>query len=252
MRALVTGSNSGLGFHTAIALAKESYQVVLAVRSEGRGQAAAARIRSMIPASHIEVSLLDLSSLKSVRRFVDGQSNQKWNLLINNAGAKVERPFKTTEDGFEWHTGVNHFGHFALTAGLWPLRAKAARVVTVSSIVARGARLSPSSMARETFDEGKAYADSKFLNLMFAFNLARLIGEAVLASISVAAHPGFARAEPYGTKLTRLAEVLFAQSAEQGAASILRATMGSNGEYFAPKNFQVWGRRPWFVDRSKR
>lgn len=241
MRALVTGSNSGLGFHTAVALAKENYQLVLAVRSEDRGEAAAARIRSMIPDSQIEVSLLDLSSLNSVRNFVERQSNQEWNLLINNAGAKVERPFKTTEDGFEWHTGVNHFGHFALTAGLWPLRAKDARVVTVSSVVATGARLSHSSIARETFDESKAYADSKFLNLLFAFDLARRIGEADLTSISVAAHPGFARAEPYGTKLTRVAELLFAQKVERGAASIVRATKGSNGDYFAPKNFQLWG-----------
>jgi len=241
MRALVTGSNSGLGFHTAVALAKENYQLVLAVRSEARGQAAAARIRSLIPGSHIEVSLLDLSSLNSVRNFVERQGNQEWNLLINNAGAKVQRPFKTTEDGFEWHTGVNHFGHFALTAGLWPFRAAAARVVTVSSVVATGAKLSPSSIARETFDEGKAYADSKFLNLLFAFNLARLIDEAGHTAVSVAAHPGFARAEPYGTKLTRVAELLLAQTAEQGAASIVRATNGSNGDYFAPKNFQLWG-----------
>lgn len=241
MRALVTGSNSGLGFHTAVALAKENYQVVLAVRSEGRGQAAAERIRSLIPGSHVEVALLDLCSLNSVRRFVEGQSVQDWNLLINNAGAKVERPFKTTEDGFEWHTGVNHYGHFALTAGLWPMRAKAARVVTVSSVVATGATLSPSSSAVETFDESKAYADSKFLNLLFAFNLARLIDEADQSTRSVAAHPGFARAEPYGTKLTRVAERLFAQTAEQGAASIVRATTGSNGDYFAPKNFQLWG-----------
>lgn len=214
---------------------------MLAVRSEGRGQAAAERIRSMIPGSHVEVAILDLCSLNSVRRFVEGQNKQRWDVLINNAGAKVQRPFKTTEDGFEWHAGVNHFGHFALTAGLWPMRADAARVVTVSSVVATRAKLSPTSISRESFDEGKAYADSKFLNLLFAFNLARLIGEADQSTRSVAAHPGFARAEPYGTKITRVAELLFAQTAEQGAASIVRATTGSNGDYFAPKNFQLWG-----------
>ena len=241
MRALVTGSNSGLGFHTAAALARANYRVVLAVRSESRGEAAATKIRSMIPGSHIEVARLDLSSLESVRCFVQGQSKQQWDVLINNAGAKVERPFKTTEDGFEWHTGVNHFGHFALTAGLWPMRAMAARVVTVSSVVATRAKLNPKSIARETFDEGKAYEDSKFLNLLFAFNLARLIDETGLTSISVAAHPGFARAEPYGTRITRVAELLFAQTAEQGAASLVRAASGLNGEYFAPRTLQLWG-----------
>ncbi|MEY3888974.1 MAG: hypothetical protein RI931_96 [Actinomycetota bacterium] len=241
MRALVTGSNSGLGFHTAVALAQDNYAVVLAVRSESRGNAAAKRIRAIVPGSHIEVAHLDLSSLKSVQQFVAGQNTAQWSLLINNAGAKIERPFKPTEDGFEWHTGVNHLGHFALTAGLWPSRAKAARVVTVSSIVATRAKLSPTSIAPETFDEGKAYADSKFLNLLFAFNLARLIDEAGISAVSVAAHPGFARAEPYGTKITRAAELLLAQTAKRGAENIVRASSGSNGEYFAPRIFQLWG-----------
>ncbi len=241
MRALVTGSNSGLGFNTAVALAKANYQVVLAVRSPSKGQAAAERIRSMIPGSRIEFAHLDLSSANSVRQFVADQNSTQWSLLVNNAGAKVERPFKATEEGFEWHTGVNHFGHFALTTGLWPSRTEEARVVTVSSIVATRATLAPSSIAPDTFEEGKAYADSKFLNLLFAFNLSRLIDEAGLKASSVAAHPGFARAEPYGTKFTRVAELLLAQTAEQGAASIVRATNGSNGDYFAPQNFQLWG-----------
>lgn len=242
MRALVTGSNSGLGFHTAASLARANYRVVLAVRSTSRGAAAAQKIRSMIPGCEIEVAKLDLSCLGSVRQFVADQESKQWNLLVNNAGAKIEHPFKSTEDGFEWHLGVNHFGHFALTAGLWPSRSESARVVTVSSVVATNATLQAENVAAQTFDKGKAYADSKLLNLLFACNLARLIDGAGLTASSVAAHPGFARAEPYGNKLTRVAELLLAQSAKQGAENILRATKGSNGQYFAPSIFRLWGK----------
>lgn len=242
MRAIITGSNAGLGFHTASALAMANVEVVLAVRSLARGNAAKTRILATHPLARVEVARLDLSSLQSVRNFVADQGLRHWNLLINNAGAKIERPYKETEEGFEWHTGVNHLGHFALAAGLWPSRAENAKVVTVSSVVAGRATLESSSIAKLTFNESRAYEDSKLLNLLFATNLARLISEAGLTSASIAAHPGFSRAQPYGTRLTRLAEIFLAQPATAGAQSILRATAGRNGDYFAPRVLQLWGK----------
>ena len=241
MRAIVTGSNSGLGFHTAAALAKKNYSVVLAVRSEARGALAASQLMSRVPGCDVTVAKLDLSSFQSIEQFVEDQGAQEWDLLVNNAGAKIERPFKTTQDGFEWHIGVNHLGHFALTAGLWGLRARHARVVTVSSIVARGARLLAENSLESSFHESRAYADSKLLNLMFAQQLSRAIDGAGISAASVAAHPGFARAEPYGTKLTRAAEYVLAQPASKGAESIIEACSGKNGDYFAPRVFQLWG-----------
>lgn len=229
-------------------LARENHEIVLAVRSLHRGEVALRAIKSQHPEAIIEVAELDLSSLNSVRQFVADQGSKKWNLLLNNAGAKIVRPFKLTEDQFEWHTGVNHFGHFALTAGLWPSRATGAKVIVVSSVVAARARLHPASVSEVTFDEGKAYADSKLMNLLFATNLARLIDAAGVDASSVAVHPGFARAEPYGTKLTRLAERALAQSAKLGAQSIIAATKGLNGEYYAPGILQLWG-KPKLVSR---
>lgn len=241
MRAIITGSNSGLGFHTAVAFAKKNIEIVLAVRSLSRGNAAAHKIRAANPTACIEVSELDLSSLDSVARFVAGQESKGWDLLVNNAGAKIQRPFKQTREGFEWHTGVNHLGHFALTAGLWPARVDGAKVISVSSIVAKSATLNPESISRNTFDEGKAYADSKLLNLLFARNLSRLIDEKGLRASSIAAHPGFARAEPYGSIFTRIAEACFAQTAKRGAESIIQSAARSNGDYLAPRILQLWG-----------
>ena len=241
MRAIITGSNSGLGLHTATELAKQGYEVVLAVRSAERGALAAEQIRSRIPAASIDIRNLDLSSLASVQAFAESQASKPWNILINNAGAKIERPYKTTDDGFEWHQGVNHLGHFALTAGLWPARASGAKIVTVSSIVARGATLEQASSLPATFNEGRAYADSKLLNLLFAMNLARLIQESGVEASSMCAHPGFARAEPYGTALTRVAELALAQTAQQGSRCTIDALNRFNGSYVGPRIFELWG-----------
>ena len=241
MRAIITGSNSGLGFQTAVALAKDRCEIVLAVRSVSKGNDAAAIIRAINPAVQIEVAKLDLSSLQSIEQFVEGQNGASWDVLVNNAGAKIERPFKQTKEGHEWHKGVNYLGHFALTARLWASHCEGAAVVTVSSIVANRANLEPANLAVESFHEGRAYADSKLLNLLFARNLSRLIDEAGISASSIAAHPGFARAEPYGTKLTRVAEILLAQNARRGAESIIRATTQTNGTYLAPRFLQLWG-----------
>ena len=62
------------------------------------------------------------------------KNETKLDLLINNAGLMAIDE-ATTEDGFEMQLGVNHLGHFALTAQLFPLLAstEGARVVSMSS-----------------------------------------------------------------------------------------------------------------------
>src|SRR3954447_13071463 len=106
--AIVTGANSGIGRSAAGAIARAGARVVLAVRDEEKGRAAAATM-----SGDVEVRALDLASLESVRAFAaawDGDIE----LLINNAGVMVP-PFSRTAEGFELQFGTNHLGHFALT-----------------------------------------------------------------------------------------------------------------------------------------
>lgn len=65
--AVVTGANTGLGYVTATVLAARGARVVLAVRSEEKGEQAAARITVRIPRADVTVQRLDLASLESVR-----------------------------------------------------------------------------------------------------------------------------------------------------------------------------------------
>src|SRR5271155_1576997 len=110
-RAVVTGANSGLGFHTALQLALHGAQVVLACRNAARGEDAAQTIRSRAPQARLEVAVLDLADLASVRRFATTYNNAHGGLeiLVNNAGV-MAIPYKRTVDGFEMQFGTNHLG----------------------------------------------------------------------------------------------------------------------------------------------
>src|SRR3954463_10317300 len=131
--AVVTGANSGLGFHTSLGLARGGARVVMACRSRERGEEALARGRDKVPDAPVELRELDLADLSSVRSFADGME-EPIDLLVNNAGV-MALPRRETADGFEMQFGTNHLGHFALTGLLLPrlLADGGGRVVTVSS-----------------------------------------------------------------------------------------------------------------------
>ena len=115
--AIVTGSNTGLGYETALVLADRGARVVLAVRDTEKGKAAAARIVGASPRADVTVQPLDLGSLQSIRTAAEElkAAYPRIDLLINNAGVMYASPRQTTKDGFELQFGTNHLGHFALT-----------------------------------------------------------------------------------------------------------------------------------------
>src|SRR2546423_13613808 len=74
--AVVTGGNSGIGYHTAVELARHGARVVVASRSGDKGRAAVKQIKDTTSgAAVVEWARLDLANLSSVRDFpahVDG------------------------------------------------------------------------------------------------------------------------------------------------------------------------------------
>jgi NAD(P)-dependent dehydrogenase (short-subunit alcohol dehydrogenase family) len=189
-RAIVTGANSGIGYHTALQLAAHGATVVLACRSAERGAAALERVRTAAPDSDVSVGSLDLADLSSVRAFAEAQRGAPLHVLVNNAGV-MALPKQTTVDGFEAQFGINHLGHFALTSMLLPglLAAGDARVVTVTSMVAWLGRIHFDDLQGERrYRRWAAYTQAKLANLIFAKELDRRVP----GIVSVAAHPGYA------------------------------------------------------------
>jgi NAD(P)-dependent dehydrogenase (short-subunit alcohol dehydrogenase family) len=233
--AIVTGANSGLGLATARELARAGAAVTLACRDAGKGEAAAERIRATVPGPALEVGVVDLADLGSVRDFAArvADAHERLDLLINNAGI-MAAPRRLTRDGFESQFGTNHLGHFALTGLLLPalLNASAPRVVTVSSHLHRRGTMNFDDLQGERkYSRWGAYGQSKLANLMFCFELQRRAAAAGSALLSLAAHPGYAAtnlqfAAPdrfYEKAYMWIGNRLFAQSADMGALPMLYA-----------------------------
>ncbi|HET6817030.1 MAG TPA: oxidoreductase, partial [Mycobacteriales bacterium] len=194
--AVVTGTNSGLGFVTARELARAGATVVMTSRDAERGEAARLRVLAAVPKADVRLEALDLASLASVRDFVTRVSAayDGIDLLVNNAGV-MAIPRATTADGFEMQLGTNHLGHFALTGLLLPslLARTGSRVVTVSSTAHKiGSIDFDDLLGEKRYWSWGAYAQSKLANLLFAYELQRRLDAAGASTISVAAHPGYA------------------------------------------------------------
>lgn len=252
--ALVTGANAGLGFEIASGLAGRGARVLLACRNAAKADAACALLRARHPAADLRVVPLDLGSLASVRAAADDvlAHETRLDLLANNAGL-MALDHARTEDGFEMQFGVNHLGHFALTADLWPLltRTSGARVVTMSSQGHRGGRfhLDDPMFEHRAYRRWPAYFQSKLANLLFTAALDTRVRAAGIDVAALAAHPGGSRTDlgVEGTALTNRAlrlSTLATQSAAAGAAPFLRAATdpdAPSGAYYGPR-WGMWGR----------
>jgi NAD(P)-dependent dehydrogenase (short-subunit alcohol dehydrogenase family) len=257
--AIVTGSNSGIGYEAALQLAGHGARTILACRDTSRATTAADRIKSVFPSSSVEVLPLDLSSLASVRAFSEAvhANVSRVDILVNNAGV-MALPRRATADGFEMQFGTNHLGHFALTGLLLDLviASGAGRIVTLSSIMAWGGWLHFDDLQGvKRYSKWGAYNQSKLANLMFAFELQRRLTNRALPVLSAACHPGYAATNlqqaTTSTKRTALGAFVFglgnrilAQSAAKGALPTLYAATSRDikgGEYIGPRVLEMWG-----------
>ncbi|SDS82042.1 oxidoreductase [Actinoplanes derwentensis] len=248
--AVVTGANSGLGLVTATELARRGTRVVLAVRNVAAGQEVARRI-----GGDTEVRELDLASQASVRTFAEKLTadHPTVDLLINNAGAVLLGPRRTSVDGFELMLATNMLGHFALTGLLLPHVTE--RVVNLSSVTHKPAKLNFDDLMYERNYRGNsAYGRSKLASTVFGIELDRRLRAANSPVISVLAHPGMTRTnltprawEHLGRRGRIIARLglLATQPLEQGTQPQLRAATGhgvKGGQFFGPRGpFELFG-----------
>lgn len=115
---VITGASSGLGLATAKALAESGkWDVIMACRDFLKAERAAKA--AGISKENYTVMHLDLSSLDSVRQFVENfkRSGRPLDVLVCNAAIyqpTAKEPTFTAE-GFELSVGTNHLGHFLLS-----------------------------------------------------------------------------------------------------------------------------------------
>lgn len=192
--AVVTGASDGIGSVIATRLAQAGADVIMPVRSQGKGDAAVQRIRAAVDGARVSTRSLDLSSLESVAALGATLTTEgrPINILINNAGVMRPPARQVTRDGFELQWGTNHLGHFALTLGLLPLlREGFARVTHQTSIAARKGTMNWDDLNyEENYDVMEAYTGSKIAVGLFARELearSRTNGWGISSNLS---HPG--------------------------------------------------------------
>ena len=252
--ALVTGATGGLGYETALGLARLGARVILAGRNDPKGSAALARIRQAVPGAKVGFERLDLASLASIAALAAklGDGPDALDILVNNAGVMAPARRQTTADGFEMQFGTNYLGHFALTARLMPVLLRSrpeARVVSLASLAHRLGRIDFDDLeAEQSYEPWVAYRQSKLAMLIFARELQQRANRHDWAVRSIAAHPGWALTDiidngpgrsqnPLKTMLMNLVFRLRGQSAEAGALPILFAATAPEAEpggYYGP------------------
>lgn len=248
--AVITGpSVGGIGFHTALELARRGAHVVLAGRSRGKLEAASAAIAAEVSGARVTLTSLDLTSFAAVRRAAEAITELgPLDLLVNNAGVMATPPRRTAE-GLELQIGTNHYGPFLLTGLVLPQveAAPAGRVVTVASLAHTWSRTPPLGDPRGStgrYLRWLTYSKTKLANLLFAYELDRRLRASGSTVSALAAHPGLARTHlitgskafgPLSAPLT-LAYGLISQNAAGGALPSLMAATAElpGGTYLGP------------------
>ena len=259
---VITGANSGLGFQTALSLAKKNATIIMACRNKEKAEKSMENILQLAPSAKLKFVALDLANLSSIRQFANVVLSDyaQLDLLINNAGIGGIS-YGVTSDGFEKNFGTNHLGHFVLTGLLFELlkQTDKSRVVTVSSEFNRlgKSNFEDLNYKKNKYSKWEAYGRSKLANALFGFELDRRVKMAGYGVKSVVVHPGYSNTnlqqrgpeldgKPFEAKLLWFTNTVIAQSEQMGALPTLYAATGldlNGGEYIGPRVLR-WRGRP--------
>jgi NAD(P)-dependent dehydrogenase (short-subunit alcohol dehydrogenase family) len=250
--ALVTGANSGIGYETVRALSDHGAHVVMACRNQEKARKARDRLEGELTRSSLELLPLDVSDLDSVRRAAGAflSAHARLDVLVNNAGV-MGTPYRLTPDGFELQMATNHLGHFAFTGLLLDriVTTERSRVVTVSSHMHHLGRLQIEDVGNPSpRNTWVTYGTTKLANLLFTQELSRRLAGAGLATLAVAAHPGWTQSNltSNGTALSdsrvrrtlgRAVSSTLGQTTATGALPVLCAATSPavhSGQYVGP------------------
>ena len=259
--AIVTGANNGIGFETALGMAKAGYQTVLACRNLDKAASARKEMIKKLPQAKLEVMQLDLSDFASVRAFA-GNFRAKFShldVLINNAGVLLYSP-QFNSDGIELQFATNHLGHFLLTALLFDLIPDdpSSRIVHLSSLAHKGSHIHFDDLSCGG-NGGTAYGQSKLACLMFGDELDSRLRTAGCKIKSITAHPGgtdsglfdeMSRGQYYFFKV--LSPFILHSNASAAKPSLFAALdhEAEGGKYYGPKGFKEFRGRVGVAHRD--
>ncbi len=264
----ITGTTSGTGFICAREVAKKGATVILLNRESERARNSFQQLQEAVPDGNFDSVVCDLQDFQSVRAAAETIKSRYNTIdaLVNNAGVMALKD-EATKDGYDVQIQTNCISHFLLTSELFPLlrNSNEGRIVNHTSM----ARLGP-PLEERYFDKNGGnlggdgteeqnlsfqgprwarYHQTKLANCAFTYGLKQKLEEQNITHvIPLLAHPGLALTNLQVTTaadggMDNKADFMnMAQSAEDGAAGIIRATMDPNakaGDFFGPSG-QGW------------
>lgn len=261
----ITGTTSGTGFICAREVAQKGATVILLNRESSRAQQSLAQLQEAVPGATFDAVVCDLQNFASVREAAEAikAKYEVIDVLVNNAGVMALKDQATT-DGYDVQMQTNVISHFLLTKELFPLlkNSTAARIVNHTSGARRGAPLSMEYFEQKGGDLGgdgteeennsfqgprwERYHQTKLANCCFTYGLQQKLEAAGITHVMpLLAHPGLALTQ---LQVTTAATggmdnnspfMQQAQSAEDGATGIIRASMdptSTSGNFYGPSS----------------
>ncbi len=173
---LITGGTGGIGYQSALALARSGARVIVTGRNRANGEAAVAALKQSSGNPNVELLLGDLSTQAGVRSLVDQftQRVARLDVLINNAGL-AESQRRLTVDGVEAMFAVNVIAPWLLTQRLMePLKASGAgRVVNVTGGEVKGPIDLANLQAERSFAGLSTYSHTKLIMMAMMYEFAQ-------------------------------------------------------------------------------
>ncbi|KAL4783726.1 NAD(P)-binding protein [Aspergillus varians] len=261
---IVTGANTGLGFECSKQLLKLGLsRLIIAVRSEAKGEAAKQQLLRDSSEVRVDVWLLDLASYDSILAFVERTKTlDRLDVVVNNAGIS-KRDFATNANtGHEESVQINFLSTALLTILLIPvLRAKntpqrPGRISIVTSDTPGWAKFKEqdtrpllAGFDDKAFFSDDRYPTSKLLGHFFIHELAKRVPSSVV--VINAPNPGLCKSglvrEYRGTLIGfvfAIIEAILARKPAVGARALTDAAVNhgpeSHGQYIEDGKLAAW------------
>lgn len=228
MYILITGGTSGLGFYTALTLAEDQDNKILLIGSNKvKGVKAVEEIIKKTKNKKIKYLEGDLSSIKQISMIAKNLIKEKFDILINNAGALYFSRMESVEK-IEKTFALNHLSYFALTNLLLQNKniKRGGRIINVASGAHKGIDIDFEDLeTKKNYNGWFVYKKSKLCNILFTRKLSKFTSD---KNITVnCLHPGFVKTE-FGKNnsgilglIIKLLMNLFAIKLEEGAKTII-------------------------------
>lgn len=255
---LITGANTGTGFQAARILLSKGANVVMLNRSIDKTKIAINELKKEFGENiNIDFILTDLSNMESIHKASKEILSSFKNIeaLICNAAIAQIAKQEFTNDGFESHLGVNHYGHFLLCGLLFNrINESYGRIVVVAS---EGYKMGKKTIQFEDMNWNKnyhsnyTYCHSKLAQMLFAYELQRKIKEKNKNLKVYVCHPGASNTSLIRENASFSTKIIFkimvktgmVQSSQKGAfPEVMCATYNDLIEeaYYGPTGRMNW------------